>query len=91
MPKGSHKPVRTCLGCRQQDSKDALVRLAVESGAVVADSDGRRPGRGGYLHPRPGCLEKFINSKQKQFRSLQRAVARDDRVRIADAIRNRPR
>jgi predicted RNA-binding protein YlxR (DUF448 family) len=91
MSKGSHKPVRTCLGCRQQDSSDALVRLAVESGAVVADFEARRPGRGGYLHPRPECLEKFINSKQKEFRSLKRAISRDDRGAVASAIRNRPR
>ncbi len=71
----------------QQDAKDAMVRLAIERGSVVADFEARRPGRGGYLHPRAECLAKFINSKQKQFRSLHRRIERDDRVRIADAIR----
>jgi predicted RNA-binding protein YlxR (DUF448 family) len=87
MPKESHKPVRTCLGCMQQDLKDAMVRLAVERGAVVPDFETRLPGRGGYLHPRAECLEKFINSKQKQFRSLHCRIEPEDRVRIADAIR----
>ncbi len=75
----------------QQDAKDAMVRLAVERGQVMADFEARRPGRGGYLHPRAECLEKFINSKQREFRSLHRRIEREDRVRIASAIHNRPR
>ncbi len=68
-----------------------MVRLAIDNGAVVADFDARRPGRGGYLHPRPECLEKFINSKPREFRSLRRAIARDERIAVAGTIRNRPR
>ena len=71
--------------------KDAMVRLAIERGTVVADFDARVPGRGGYVHPRAECLEKFINSKQTEFRSLHRRIERDNRARIADTIRKRPR
>jgi predicted RNA-binding protein YlxR (DUF448 family) len=68
-----------------------MVRLAVNHARVVADFETRQPGRGAYVHPRAECLEKFINSKQKEFRSLHRRIERDERVRIAGDIRNRPR
>ncbi len=73
----------------KQDLKDAMVRLAVAAGTVAADFEARMAGRGGYLHPRAECLEKFINSKVRQFRSLRHGIARTDRIRIAAAITER--
>jgi len=58
------------------------VRLAVDSGAgrLVVDRDRKLPGRGAYVHPRPGCVEAA--GKAGLARSLRRAVAPDDIRRI---------
>lgn len=68
-------PMRTCVGCRSQAVKSALLRVvAVDSGSVielVPDSDGRLPGRGAYLHPNPGCLD--LAQRRRAFsRALRR-------------------
>ncbi|HZO83337.1 MAG TPA: DUF448 domain-containing protein [Candidatus Binataceae bacterium] len=69
-----HTPVRTCLGCGLGDAQAAMVRLAAVGGAVSIDAERRRGGRGGYLHPRPDCLERFARSKTRAFRSLRVAL-----------------
>lgn len=54
-------PVRTCVGCRATGPRSALLRVvAVTESAVVLVVDVNRtmPGRGAWLHPDPGCLEK---------------------------------
>jgi predicted RNA-binding protein YlxR (DUF448 family) len=56
---------------------------------VRLDKDARIPGRGGYLHSREECLTKFTRSKVKEFRSLHRKIALDERHRIAELIRTR--
>jgi len=66
-----------------------LVRLATLDGAVVADLTGRLPGRGGYLHPRRECLEQFVGSKVREFRSLRRSIDPAERRAIAQTIRDR--
>ncbi|HVH63015.1 MAG TPA: YlxR family protein, partial [Candidatus Dormibacteraeota bacterium] len=51
MAKESHKPVRTCVACRQEAGKGQLVRFVRSpQGAVALDASGRAPGRGAYLH-----------------------------------------
>ncbi len=78
--------MRTCLGCRVVDRKSEMVRLAVSDGAVVPDSRSRLGGRGGYLHQRRECLDGFVKSKVREFRSLRYGIGRTARVQLADAI-----
>ena len=59
-------PLRTCVGCRATGSRSALLRVVVEHDSagdadlleLVVDVGRRMPGRGAWLHPDPGCLEK---------------------------------
>ncbi|WP_307492925.1 YlxR family protein [Cellulomonas humilata] len=54
-------PLRTCVGCRATGPRSALLRVvAVTESTVelVVDVDRTMPGRGAWLHPDPGCLEK---------------------------------
>ncbi|MBO3103182.1 YlxR family protein [Cellulomonas fengjieae] len=59
-------PLRTCVGCRATGPRSALLRVVVERGGtgavevpeLVVDVGRRMPGRGAWLHPEPGCLEK---------------------------------
>ncbi|GEK20708.1 YlxR family protein [Cellulomonas xylanilytica] len=56
-------PVRTCVGCRATGPRSALLRVVVDQEVtgepvLVVDVARRMPGRGAWLHPDPGCLEK---------------------------------
>ena len=70
MPRTGHEPARTCVGCRLEAGKRALVRFIRNAeGVVVEDPTGRAPGRGAYLHDDPACRE--LASRK---RSLERAL-----------------
>jgi len=71
------------------DAKDALVRIAAGSGGVAPDFERRAPGRGGYLHPSERCLDGFVRSKAREFRSLRMKLEKTQRRSIVDAIRAR--
>jgi predicted RNA-binding protein YlxR (DUF448 family) len=73
----------------KRDAKAAMVRIAVADGHVEVDFEGRRAGRGGYLHPAFECVERFVVSKVKVFRSLRRKIERPERDKIAAAIKHR--
>jgi predicted RNA-binding protein YlxR (DUF448 family) len=66
-----------------------MVRIAVVDGHVEVDFEGRRAGRGGYLHPNVECVERFVGSKVKEFRALRRKIERPERDKIAAAIKHR--
>ena len=86
-PAPNRRPERTCMGCMARDAKAAMERIAATREAVNLDPERRLGGRGGYLHRRPECLERFVRSKAKEFRSLRRPLAIDERRRIAEMIR----
>jgi uncharacterized protein len=89
MRRSSRKPVRTCLGCNERDFKSAFVRIVALEAGVVVDVQGRIGGRGGYIHKRAGCLERFERSKVREFRSLRRKISLDARRQITELIRER--
>ena len=56
-------PQRTCIGCRKVRPKAALVRLVRGGdGRVHVDDGGRAEGRGAYVCPDPGCLDKALHA-----------------------------
>ena len=69
MQKPRKIPQRQCLGCREMKNKKDLIR-AVRSpeGEISLDFKGKKPGRGAYVCPEPGCL-----AKAKKSRALERA------------------
>jgi predicted RNA-binding protein YlxR (DUF448 family) len=70
MPAPRHEPVRTCVGCRDEAGKRALIRLVRDADGIVRrDPTGRAHGRGAYLHDDPACLEQA-----RRRRALQRAL-----------------
>jgi predicted RNA-binding protein YlxR (DUF448 family) len=73
----------------KRDAKAAMVRIAVVNGHVEVDFEGRRAGRGGYLHPKVECVERFLGLKVKEFRALRRKIDRPERLEIAAAIKLR--
>ncbi|TSD96107.1 YlxR family protein [Skermania sp. ID1734] len=63
----SGSPVRTCVGCRERALAVELLRVvaraAVDGYAVVPDPQRRLAGRGAWLHPDPGCLNRAIRRR----------------------------
>ena len=62
-------PIRQCLGCREHKPKPELIRVVRSpQGEVSLDFKGKKPGRGAYVCPDPGCL-----AKARKSRALERA------------------
>ena len=72
-----------------RDAQTAMVRLAAVNGVVRADHDRRLGGRGGYLHLRRECLERFARAKTREFRSLRVALDRGARDLITQMLQAR--
>jgi predicted RNA-binding protein YlxR (DUF448 family) len=70
LSKPRHEPVRTCIACRAEAGKHALVRIVrrAEGGAAV-DRSGHAAGRGAYLHADAACMETARKRK-----ALERAL-----------------
>jgi len=78
MPQTRREPVRTCVGCREEAGKRALIRLVRgPDGVVRRDPLGRARGRGAYLHDDPACFEQA-----RRRRALQRALGSE----VPDAL-----
>ena len=56
-----HIPQRTCIACRQEGGKRALIRIVrTPEGRVIVDATGKANGRGAYLHSTPACWVKAL-------------------------------
>ena len=63
-----------CVGCRERGAQDLLLRVVAvqtdpDAYSVRPDPRRRLPGRGAYVHPRPGCL-----ALAEKRRALPRAL-----------------
>ncbi len=74
-------PQRTCIACREQEGKRALVRVVRSASGVEVDPTGKLSGRGAYLHPRRGCWESALESRGLQ-RALRTALTAEDITRL---------
>lgn len=77
------------MGCMARDVQSAMVRLAALGGAVRLDEGRRLGGRGGYLHPRRECLDRFARTKAREFRSLRLPLDRGARELITRMLQER--
>ena len=77
LPNPPREPVRTCVACREEAGKGALVRVVRRpDGTAVVDRSGNAPGRGAYLHSVAACLETARKRKALE-RSLKATVGPD--------------
>lgn len=62
--------MRMCLGCRERQPQDELIRLQQKGGKVyiVEHADKRVPGRSVYFCPKVGCLEKVLKRGEIIFK-----------------------
>jgi len=77
LPKLRHEPVRTCVACRMEAGKRAMVRIVRRAdGGAAVDRSGHASGRGAYLHTDPGCLE-IARKRRALERALKTVVSPD--------------
>lgn len=68
---------RTCVACREESPKRALIRVVRSpSGDVVFDERGKLPGRGAYLCASLECVEKARKTRALS-RSLKTEIGAD--------------
>ena len=76
------QPERTCVGCRAKDRKATLLRVVRRpDGTVEADPTGRVAGRGAYVHPVAGCLERAARTGALD-RALKATLGRAEAARL---------
>ena len=58
-----HVPLRTCIGCRQVQSKREMIRLVrTPEDQLVIDETGKQNGRGAYLCRQKSCWEAALKA-----------------------------
>ncbi len=71
-------PQRTCIGCRTEQGKRALIRVVrTPDGRVAMDPTGKANGRGAYLHPLRPCWVKALKGATIR-NALKISPAQDD-------------
>ena len=81
-----HVPIRTCVVCREQSTKRALVRIVRQpDGEVVIDPTGKLNGRGTYLCDKPACRKTAAETEvlAKALNTTIGTALRDDLRRMA--------
>lgn len=77
---------RTCIVCRESNTKSNLLRVVrTPEGAVVFDSTGRMNGRGAYVCS-VACFDKAIKTKRLDS-ALRTKSTEEDCERIAQQLR----
>lgn len=82
-------PQRTCIACREQEGKRALVRVVRGVNGVEVDPTGKLAGRGAYLHPVRACWENALASRAVQ-RALRTSLTADESARLQAYAANLP-
>jgi predicted RNA-binding protein YlxR (DUF448 family) len=79
---GRHVPERTCVACRTQQPKRAMLRVVrTAPGAVVVDPTGKASGRGAYLCRRAACWEAGLR-RDFLARALKTTLSAADRAAL---------
>lgn len=82
--KSKHVPKRTCVGCREVQSKRSLIRIVRSPDGIYIDLTGKMAGRGAYLHDRRDCWERGLSGALAN--ALKTELSDEDRQRLMDFI-----
>ena len=75
-------PLRKCIGCGEQKTKNDLIRIVKESdGNIYVDHTGRSNGRGAYICKDPACFSKACKSHAFE-RSFKVSISADDYAKL---------
>ncbi len=79
---GKHIPQRTCVGCREVQSKRQLIRVVrMPNGHVRLDPTGKLNGRGAYVHERRACWEQALRGRLSHALKLEH-LSEEDRAAL---------
>lgn len=80
----ARQSTRSCVGCRQTEAREALLRFVVAGDPPVVVPDVRRRGqsRGVSVHPKKSCVASAVSSG-----ALKRAFGADIAADVADISR----
>ncbi len=83
---GHVKRQRTCIVCRESDTKNSLLRIVrTPEGMICFDPTGKMNGRGAYVCS-VSCLEKAFATKRLDS-ALRMKVTAEDCERIVNDLR----
>src|SRR5262245_28338160 len=88
-----HIPQRTCIACRQVQSKRELMRIVrTPEGHVIADPTGKKNGRGTYIHKTRECWDEVLQTRGKLQHALklETPIAPEDLVALAELAKTFP-
>lgn len=57
--KNKKTPMRRCIGCMESKPKDSMLRIACYEGEIAVDLTGKAKGRGVYICPEKGCIDRI--------------------------------
>lgn len=80
-------PKRLCVGCREYNDKDALIRIIKKDNEPKIDLSMKEDGRGAYLCRDTKCLE-LARKRKGMERSLKIKVPDDIYACLAKVIEN---
>ncbi len=86
--KRKHVPQRTCVGCREVNSKRTLIRVVRRPEGIVVDPTGKLAGRGAYLHDRRPCWE--LGMKGALAHALKIELSQQDRETLLAFMKDLP-
>ena len=79
------RPMRTCVGCREQATQPNLLRVTVRAGELCPDGKRRAEGRGAYVHRKTTCL--ILAEKKGGFsRSFKQRIPREAHASLRTQI-----
>ncbi|MCL5958233.1 MAG: YlxR family protein [Chloroflexi bacterium] len=86
-PRQKHIPQRTCVACRQEESKRELVRVVrTPEGAVKVDLTGKKSGRGAYLCRSKACWDLAFKKKALEH-ALKTEISPEDKADLLEFAR----
>ncbi len=89
-PRAKPLPIRTCISCREPQTKGSLVRVVrTPAGRIEVDPTGRKAGRGAYLCQRRSCWENATKRNRLEY-ALKTKVSLEDRATLEEFIQTLP-
>lgn len=90
--KGKHRrkhiPQRTCVGCRTVQEKRSLIRVVRSAEGVVIDLEGKKSGRGAYLHNLQSCWQQGLDGRLAH--ALKTEISAEDMAVLKDYMSTLP-
>ncbi len=80
-----HVPERTCVGCRTQAPRSAMLRIVRGAERVTVDASGSAPGRGAWVHREGDCIDRALG-KGGLARALRTGLGAGELGRLRDDI-----